>query len=200
MRCLFVQRECLAVLCAVVAVAVAGELPNIVVVVGDDVGWANVGWHNPSPSSSNASQWYVRTPRMDALVADGIELDRHYAFKSCGPSRSALHSGRWPVHVESENSSPEQHNAADPVAGFAGIPRNMTGVAERLREAGYRTAVVGKVRRSVVVRDWCDRRSIQSSWRTPSESRGKGKRGDETHGERRDVNARAVGCTMPRLA
>ena len=36
----------------------------------------------------------------DELVATGIELDRNYAFQYCSPSRSALQSGRNPIHVK----------------------------------------------------------------------------------------------------
>ena len=40
---------------------------------GDDYGWSDAGWHNPTGD--------LRTPTMNALVADGIEFDRHYVFK-----------------------------------------------------------------------------------------------------------------------
>jgi len=53
-------------------------------------------------------------------------------------------SGRLPVHVNTVNTSPTVHNVSDPVSGFAGIPRNMTGFASKLRSAGYATAMVGK--------------------------------------------------------
>ena len=39
----------------------------------DDYGWSDAGWHNPTGD--------LRTPTMNALVADGIEFDRHYVFK-----------------------------------------------------------------------------------------------------------------------
>jgi len=63
----------------------------------------------------------------------------------CAPSRSSLQSGRLPVHVNTENTEPESRNANDTEAGYAGIPRSMTGIAERLaRDAGYATAMSGK--------------------------------------------------------
>ena len=60
-------------------------------------------------------------------MKEGIELDRHYVFQFCSPTRSALQSGRNPIHVNTQNGAPQLHNAADAVSGFAGIPRNMTG-------------------------------------------------------------------------
>jgi arylsulfatase A-like enzyme len=86
----------------------------------------------------------VQTPTMDGLVKQGIELDRAYAYKFCSPTRSALQSGRLPVHVNTMNLLPNVNNPLDPVSGFAGIPRNMTGIAAKLREVGYRTHQVGK--------------------------------------------------------
>ena len=71
-------------------------------------------------------------------------LDRHYSFKICSPSRCSLQTGRLPVHVNIKNTSPVVHNASDPVSGFQGIPRNMTGIAEKLVGTGYRTAMTGK--------------------------------------------------------
>lgn len=63
-------------------------------------------------------------------------LSRHYVHYTCTPSRSALQTGRFPVHVQTTLANPERPHA--------GIPRNMTGVAEKLRGAGYKTHMVGK--------------------------------------------------------
>ena len=86
----------------------------------------------------------VSTPHMDALVRDGIELDRAYAYKYCSPSRSALQTGRDPYHVNVLNAEPSIVNRSDPEAGFAGVPRSMTGIASKLAAAGYATAMFGK--------------------------------------------------------
>lgn len=75
---------------------------------------------------------------MDALVAEGIRLDRHYVHRMCTPSRTSYLSGRLPVHVEVALPNPEDPNC--------GIPRNMTALPQKLKDspAGYTTAVVGK--------------------------------------------------------
>jgi hypothetical protein len=46
----------------------------------------------------------------------GIELDRHYVFKYCAPTRSAIQSGRSPFHVNPLNSA-DVYNDEDPVSG-----------------------------------------------------------------------------------
>ena len=110
--------------------------------VADDLGWANVGWHRLTPEDPGQSE--VHTPNMDQLVREGIELDQVYAYKFCATSRSALQSGRLPTHVELSNEHMGLYNPLDPVSGFGGIPRNMTGIAQVLKAAGYATHHVGK--------------------------------------------------------
>lgn len=86
----------------------------------------------------------VSTPNIDHLARSGIELSRHYAFKSCSPARCSFQTGRLPVHVLDANTVPESFNPNDTVSGFAGIPRNMTTIAWHMKAAGYRTHFVGK--------------------------------------------------------
>jgi arylsulfatase A-like enzyme len=97
-----------------------------------------VGFHKPDGTNESV------TPNMDALVAAGIQLDNFYVHKYCSPSRSSYQSGRFPVHVNVMNLDMDVANPADPVSGFAGVPRNMTGIAEKLKSAGYATHMVGK--------------------------------------------------------
>ena len=113
----------------------------------DDYGWADAGWHRgyTAPGGEHVPLTpEVATPNLDALVKVGIDLNRHYVYKYCSPSRSALQSGRDPYHVNPLNAAPEISNPADPVSGFAAIPRNMTGIATKLAAAGYKTATFGK--------------------------------------------------------
>jgi len=128
--------------------------PHIVMLLADDYGWANFGQHfaddylgdstSIDPDILAQARKEVHTPNMDALVNDGILLDRHYSYKICGPSRASLQSGRLATHVNIKNTSPIVHNASDPVSGYAGIPRNMSTIALKMREANYRTAMTGK--------------------------------------------------------
>ena len=112
--------------------------PHLVFMLVDDWGWANVGYHRSPPTPE------VVTPNIDNLVKEGLELDQHYAYKFCSPSRSCLMSGRLPIHVNDLNAAPDIYNPNDPVSGYAGIPRNMTGLAKKLHDAGYATHQVGK--------------------------------------------------------
>lgn len=61
--------------------------PHLVLVLADDLGWGDVGWHGSA----------IRTPRLDALGAGGVRLERYYTQPLCTPSRSQLLSGRYQV-------------------------------------------------------------------------------------------------------
>lgn len=103
-----------------------------------------MGYHRANESGT--AKFEAHTPNLDRLATiDGIRLENHYAYKICSPSRSSLQSGRLAVHVNIRNKGVTVVNPDDPIGGFAGIPRNMTCMAEKLRDgAGYRTAMVGK--------------------------------------------------------
>ena len=74
----------------VAAANASADRPHLIMFMADDTGWNNVGWHNDQ----------MKTPNADALVKEGIELDRHYAFLFCSPSRSSFMTGRLPYHVQ----------------------------------------------------------------------------------------------------
>ena len=112
--------------------------PHIVFMMVDDWGWANVGYH------LNSSSKEVQTPNIDNLVKEGLQLDQHYVFNWCSPSRSSFLSGRVPIHVNDVLASESAYNSKDPVSGFDGIPRNMTGIATKMKLGGYATHQVGK--------------------------------------------------------
>ena len=101
---------------------------------------SKLGVHSTAQATAEA----VTTPNLDSLADDGILLTHHMAYKICAPSRSALQSGRLPVHVNWGNTAPTAHNPQDPVSGYAGIPRNMTTMGTKLLQAGYRTHFYGK--------------------------------------------------------
>ncbi|CAE7245189.1 ARSB [Symbiodinium natans] len=104
--------------------------PHILFVLVDDLGWADVGFHRDKANPE------VVTPNLDSLVASGIHLNRHYVHHMCTPTRTSVQSGRLPVHVNTRLSGPCQDDT--------GIPYNMTGMAEKMKQAGYKTHYVGK--------------------------------------------------------
>ena len=134
--------RCLLVACLFLTISSAtkASLPNIVHILADDYGWADIGYHR----SETSDPLDLQTPNLDALVKTGIELDRFYVYKICSPSRSSIQSGRNPIHVNVQNTPPEFRNPKDPIGGYQGIPTNMTGVATVMKKANYKTHLVGK--------------------------------------------------------
>ena len=59
--------------------------PNVLLIVADDLGWADVGYHG-SP---------LRTPNIDRLARSGAELHQHYVAPVCSPTRCGLLTGRY---------------------------------------------------------------------------------------------------------
>ena len=121
-----------------VALQPPSDKPHIFFMLVDDWGWANVGYHRDTPTKD------ISTPNIDSLVKVGLQLDQHYVYKYCSPSRAALLSGRLPIHVNDADTSQSCYNPNDPVSGYTGIPRNMTVIATKMKEAGYATHQVGK--------------------------------------------------------
>ena len=67
--------------------AAGPKRPNIVLIVADDLGWNNVGYHGG----------VGRTPNIDRLAREGVELDRFYVSPLCSPTRGGLMTGRHPL-------------------------------------------------------------------------------------------------------
>lgn len=67
--------------------ACGAELPNVVILVADDLGWADVSFHGNQ----------IKTPRLDRLVSEGAELSRFYVCPVCSPTRAGLMTGRYPI-------------------------------------------------------------------------------------------------------
>lgn len=99
--------------------------PNILLLVADDLGWADVGWHGGK----------FKTPVLDRLAREGVELDRHYVQPVCTPTRTALMSGRWTSRFGPHVLAPSNSRAFPP-----GTPT----LASALRQCGYTTHISGK--------------------------------------------------------
>lgn len=109
--------------------------PNIVIIFADDLGYGDIG----AFGASN-----IRTPRLDAMAAEGQKWTSFYVQPVCSPSRAALLTGRLPVRNgmfgTPTGTAPKvfRDNAAE------GLPLEEVTVAELLKSAGYRTGMVGK--------------------------------------------------------
>ena len=102
--------------------------PNIVILVADDLGWNDVGYHGSS----------IRTPRIDAFVREGLELDRFYVCPICSPTRAGLITGRYPHRYGLRSS------VIPPWCDF-GLALDEETLPEILARAGYRRrACLGK--------------------------------------------------------
>ncbi len=113
-------------LAALLALPVFSAPPNIVLIVADDLGWNDVGYHG----SQN------RTPRIDALAEKGVKLERFYAYPMCNPTRRALLTGRSSVAI--------QGMAAEAGLANGHLPLELGTMPELFREAGYQTYMTGK--------------------------------------------------------
>ena len=98
----------------------AVEKPNLVLILGDDVGYNSVGFHG--------NNLEVETPRLDALASDGVTFSRFYAYCWCGPSRAALLSGRYAHHVYQNNQAIVQPDQGLPL-GFATLADKLRGAS-----------------------------------------------------------------------
>ncbi len=107
--------------------ASANERPNIIVMVADDLGWADVGYHGGR----------IDTPSLDRLAAEGVQLDRFYTTPICSPTRAALMTARDPIRlgVAYATIMPWMNNGIHPDEQF--LPQSFLA-------AGYQTAMVGK--------------------------------------------------------
>ena len=120
-------------------IATTASKPHIVFMLVDDWGWANAGYHQKTSRDGSPS------PNIDRLAKRGLQLDQHYVYNRCAPSRSSFLTGRLPIHVnDAKNVKISAHNPNDPVSGFQGVPRNMTMISAKMKEAGYATHQVGK--------------------------------------------------------
>lgn len=104
--------------------AVTAAPPNFVVCIADDISWNDFGCYGNRTA---------RTPRIDALAAQGLRFTEAYlTASSCSPSRSSIITGRYP------------HNLGPAAELHQPIAANIPWLPAVLREQGYYTAVVGK--------------------------------------------------------
>ena len=102
----------------------ATDRPNIIYVLADDLGYGDLSCYGQST---------LRTPNLDAMAAEGMRFTRHYAGSTvCAPSRCVLLTGKHIGHATVRGNQ----------SGI--IEDEETTIAELLRDAGYRTACVGK--------------------------------------------------------
>jgi len=104
------------------------DKPNIVVIVADDLGYGDVGFHGSD----------IQTPNLDRLVSEGVSLEQFYVAPVCSPTRAGLMTGRYPIRFGMMRSViPPQRNF--------GMDTNEDTLAQMLARAGYEHRVcIGK--------------------------------------------------------
>jgi len=101
--------------------------PNILLIVGDDMGYGDVGIHGCKD---------IPTPNIDALAASGVRFTNGYVSGPyCSPTRAGLLTGRYQTRFGHE---------FNPDGAGEGLPLTETTIADRLKAAGYVTGLVGK--------------------------------------------------------
>lgn len=105
------------------ASAGAAELPNIILLMGDDHGWDETGYN---------SHPHLKTPVLDEMAASGLRLDRFYAaHPSCSPTRASVMTGRHP------------NRCGTFAPNYSTRPEEIT-IAQLLRKTGYICGHFGK--------------------------------------------------------
>lgn len=101
--------------------------PNFIVIVADDLGWNDVGYH----------QSEIRTPQIDRLSKLGRQLDQFYVCPVCTPTRASLLTGRYPFRygLQKEVIWPWEKRS---------LPLEEKTIANELFDLGYETAICGK--------------------------------------------------------
>lgn len=112
------------------SLAQGSKRPNIVVILADDLGYADIGCYGGE----------IRTPNLDRLAKEGLRFTNFFNTARCCPSRASLLTGLY------SHQAGVGHMTEDlKLPGYRGqLNRNCVTIAEVLRATGYRTYMVGK--------------------------------------------------------
>ncbi|MEZ6033392.1 MAG: sulfatase [Planctomycetaceae bacterium] len=120
--------------------AVSAERPNIVLILADDMGWADLGCYGAD---------LHETPHLDQFAAEGVRFTTAYAMPVCSPTRAALMTGRHAarVHMTIWSEGSLKGPTDRPLLqgnSLHSLPHSEKTIAKYLQENGYLTALVGK--------------------------------------------------------
>ena len=105
----------------------AHSKPNVIILLADDLGWADLGYQGSKD---------IRSPHIDKLAKNGIRFtDGHVSASVCSPSRAGLMTGRYQQRFGHEANSPPPSD---------GMDLKQVTMADRLKKLGYRTGLIGK--------------------------------------------------------
>jgi arylsulfatase A-like enzyme len=131
------SRHIFSALCVIVSLLSLASLqaqaqnkkPNIIFIMGDDIGWANIGAYNQGIMAG-------RTPNLDKLAADGMRFTDYYAEASCTAGRANFITGEIPIRTGLTTVG----QAGSPL----GMPDDAPTIATALKSMGYATGQFGK--------------------------------------------------------
>lgn len=114
--------------------------PNVVFFLVDDLGWRDVGCYGSS---------FYETPHIDRFAEEGVRFTQAYAAcHVCSPTRASILTGKYPARLKLTDWISGRRNfpfqRLSNVKGLQQLPYEENTLAETLRAAGYRTAVIGK--------------------------------------------------------
>ena len=102
--------------------------PNIIIILVDDLGWGDVGFHGSQ----------IKTPNIDQLSREGVILNRYYTAPICSPTRAGLLTGRYPDRFGLRQT------VVPPWSDF-GVDTTEEYISQMLAQAGYKNrAMLGK--------------------------------------------------------
>ena len=112
--------------------------PNIVFIVADDLGFADLGCYGGRDAAFGAV-----SPVLDGLARNGLRFTQGYSNSPvCSPTRFALMTARWQYRLRGAAEDPI--NSRSRGSATLGLPPDLPTLPSMLRDAGYRTALVGK--------------------------------------------------------
>ena len=118
---------CVAWLPSTSVVAAEPRQPNIIVILADDLGNADLSYRGSD----------IRTPNIDKLANEGVRLESFHGMPVCTPARAALMTGRYPMRYGLQTLVIFPNHTY-------GLPTDERTLPQALKEAGYDTAMVGK--------------------------------------------------------
>lgn len=148
-------------------------LPNLVFVMADDLGWADLSSGLPNGGYGND---FNETPRLDRLAEEGQVFTEAYASVQCSPTRTALHTGQYATRptnnvyavgaVTGPASSPLRGVTQGRLAedGRTAIPVSYPTIGETLQNAGYTTGYTGKFHVTGSIEEIVSSHGYDESW------------------------------------
>tara|TARA_B100000925_G_C21999596_1_gene470610 strand:+ start:1218 stop:2648 length:1431 start_codon:yes stop_codon:yes gene_type:complete len=111
--------------------SINSQRPNIIVIMTDDLGYADVGFNGSKD---------IPTPNIDRIAQQGVVFTNGYtSYSVCSPSRAGFITGRYQQRFGYERNV--QHRPNDPNMG---LPQDEKTLAEVLKKVGYNTGIIGK--------------------------------------------------------